>query len=206
MAASKKTDVLIIGSGSAGLMAALWLTFYNIPFVLLERRPGPLDIGQADGVQVRTVEIYESFGLSSAVLDEAYHILEVAFWGPGTDGRLVRNKRAGDTEKGLSHMPHVILNQARMNGLVLSLMERRKGVGQGVEYGVSVRSVCVDEGRVGDEDAYCVEVKVEREEKEEVWRAKYVLVSATQLSIPLSWFSISLCIMYTFRFVLTEYI
>lgn len=182
MAQPTRTSVLIIGSGSAGLMAALWLTFYNVPFIMLERRPGPLEIGQADGVQVRTVEIYESFGIAEEVLREAFHILEVAFWGPAGEGKeggegLVRKSRAGDTEKGLSHVPHVILNQARMNRLVLGLMEKRKGREQGVRYGVQVKGLRVDEREVADPEAYCVKVVAEMDGKEEVFEAKYVLVS-----------------------------
>jgi phenol 2-monooxygenase len=52
-----KTDVLISGSGSAGLCAALWLARLKIPYLILEKRDGPLKIGQADGVQCRTVEV-----------------------------------------------------------------------------------------------------------------------------------------------------
>ena len=171
-----KTDVLIIGSGSAGLMAALWLSIYKIPFTLLEARSGPLEKGQADGVQVRTVEIYESFGIAEEVLREAFHILEVAFWHE-EKGNLVRKSRAPDIEKGLSHMPHVILNQARMNGLVLGEVRKRRGGDLGIEYGVRVLGVEVDEGAAGDPESYCVKATAEREGREEVWRAKYVLVS-----------------------------
>jgi phenol 2-monooxygenase len=122
-----RTDVLIVGSGSAGILAATWLATYNIPFTVLESRPGPLQIGQADGVQCRTVEIYESFGLSEDLLREAHHILEVCFWGVDEqntkDGGITRKSRSIDTERGLSHLPHVILNQARMNGLMLGKMQ-----------------------------------------------------------------------------------
>ena len=52
-----KTDVLISGSGSAGLCAALWLARLKVPYIVLEKRDGPLKIGQADGVQCRTVEV-----------------------------------------------------------------------------------------------------------------------------------------------------
>lgn len=172
-----KTDVLICGSGSAGIFAGTWLARQNIPFTILERLPGPMEIGQADGVQCRTVEIYESFGLSEELLREAHHILEVCFWGGDGEGGLVRKSRAADTERGLSHMPHVILNQAKMNGLMLGKMEGFAGGKGRIEYGWVVNSVEVDEAKVRDPDAYCCKVVGERDGKEEVWLAKYVLVS-----------------------------
>lgn len=184
---SKKTDVLIVGSGSAGIFAGAWLTLYNIPFTILERREGPLAIGQADGVQCRTVEIYESFGVSEELLRESYHVLEVAFWGHRSDGSgIERKSRTGDTERGLSHMPHVILNQARMNGLMLGVMERearkRGRVGASVEYGWEVKSINVEESRTNHPDAHCVKVVAEKGGKEEMWEAKYVLVGFSTLS------------------------
>jgi phenol 2-monooxygenase len=183
-----RTDVLIAGSGSAGIFAATWLAIYNIPFTILESRSGPLQIGQADGVQCRTVEIYESFGLSEDLLREAHHILEVCFWGvdeqnPKSAG-ITRKSRSIDTERGLSHLPHVILNQARMNGLMVGRMQhilkQKKGRGE-ILYGWKVNSVQVDSGQTGDSNAYCCEVTAEREGNAEVWQAKYVLVSAEDL-------------------------
>ena len=184
-----KTDVLIAGSGSAGVFAATWLAIFDIPFTILERRSGPLEIGQADGVQVRTVEIYESFGLSEELLREAYHILEVCFWGVDVDrsgnakGGIKRKSRSIDTERGLSHLPHVILNQARMNGLMLGKMENvlkekgkwKKGTSNGIEYGWAVKAVDIDEKSKNDPDSHCVKVTAEKDGKEEVWEAKYVL-------------------------------
>ncbi len=189
-----KTDVLIAGSGSAGIFAATWLAIYNIPFTVLERRSGPLEVGQADGVQCRTVEIYESFGLSEELLREAYHILEVCFWGvdegAGTvDGGIKRKSRAIDTEKGLSHLPHIILNQAKMNGLMLKKMKEifqergrwEEGKGNGIEYGWTVKGVKIDETKKNNPDAYCVQVVAEKDGKEETWEAKYVLVCIPQI-------------------------
>lgn len=132
-------------------------------------------MGQADGVQCRTVEIFESLGLSEDLLREAYHVLEVAFWDSDKDGRLVRTSRAADTMPGLSHQPHVILNQAIINGFFLKDMERSNG--QGVDYGYSVKSVDVDSKEAGDVNAYPVRVVAEKDGKDEVVLAKYVLVS-----------------------------
>lgn len=174
-AMSQKFDVIICGSGSAGLCAAVWLARHGITCKILEKRPGPMEMGQADGVQCRTVEIFESLGLSEDLLREAYHVLEVAFWDSDEDGNLVRTSRAADTMPGLSHMPHVILNQAIINKFFLKDME--KSHGQGVDYGYEVRSVEVDSERAEDENAYPVRVVAARDGKEEIMHAKYVLVS-----------------------------
>jgi phenol 2-monooxygenase len=172
----QKIPVLIVGCGSAGIFAATWLARYNVPFILLERRLGPMEIGQADGVQCRTVEIYDSFGLSEEVLREAYHILEVCFWGEDGKQGIERKNRAMDTQNGLSHMPHVILNQARMNGLMLEEL-KRLGKGGSVKYGWNVEKLDIDGGKVDDSDAYCCKVAAEKDGEKEVWEARYVLVS-----------------------------
>ena len=83
-------DVVICGSGSAGISAALWLAKLGVSFRLLEARSGRLEIGRADGVHCRTVEIFESFRLAEALLREFYHVLELAFWSQTADGRLSR--------------------------------------------------------------------------------------------------------------------
>jgi phenol 2-monooxygenase len=209
-----KTDVLIVGSGSAGIFAATWLAIYNIPFTILERRSGPLEIGQADGVQCRTVEIYESFGLSEDLLREAYHILEVCFWGneDGEDGKVVegikRKSRTLDTEKGLSHLPHVILNQARMNGLMLKKMEgilqEKKGEGK-IEYGWTTKDVQIDSTIKDDLSAYPCKVVAEKDGKDEIWEAKYVLVCIdSHISSPLPKLDEPLTMYYRVATALTQ--
>ncbi|KAG4433211.1 hypothetical protein IFR05_011319 [Cadophora sp. M221] len=170
---SQKFDVIICGSGSAGLCAAVWLARHGITCKILEKRPGPMKMGQADGVQCRTVEIFESLGLSEDLLREAYHVLEVAFWASDGEGKLVRMSRAADTMPGLSHQPHVILNQAIINGFFLEDMRRSNG--QGVDYGYEVRSVDVESVDAGDESEYPVTVVASRDGKDEVLQAKYVL-------------------------------
>jgi len=115
-------DVLIVGSGPAGtLLAAQLSVFPGIRTRLVERRDGPLQVGQADGVACRTVEMFEAFGLGQKLVREAYGINETVFWRPSpTDrARIVRTGRVQDVEDGLSEMPHVIVNQARMQQYLL---------------------------------------------------------------------------------------
>ncbi|KAI9373350.1 FAD binding domain-containing protein [Aspergillus egyptiacus] len=167
-----RTPVLIIGSGSAGLSAATWLARYNIPCTILERRAGPLELGQADGVQCRTVEIFESFGMGEELLREAYHVLEVAFWAnESTENgdEIKRTGRTADTQPGLSHCPHVILNQARINELFIEKMGEFNG--QGIEYGWDVKGVEVRDGS----EEYPVKVTAVKDGKEEIFEAKYAM-------------------------------
>lgn len=134
-----------------------------------------MELGQADGVQCRTVEVFESFGIAEDLLRDAYHVLEVAFWLSNARHNLVRTSRTADTAPGLSHQPHVILNQARVNGLLLDAMRRFNG--QEVDYGYVVKGVQVDSAAAADAEAYPVTVTAEKDGLEEVFKAKYVLVS-----------------------------
>lgn len=190
---TEKIDVLICGAGPAGLCAGIWLARLGIPFAILERRPGVLTQGHADGVQCRTVEVLESFGLGELLLREACHVLEVAFWasagattdpddqnGQGgdddDDGGIRRSHYTADTEPGLSHLPHVILAQGRINGLMTEEICRAAGRDP-VRYGYEVTRVEVDAAAAAeDPEAYCCAVTARKDDVVHEFRAKYVRV------------------------------
>jgi phenol 2-monooxygenase len=110
-------DVLIVGSGPAGMIAAAQLSrFTSITTRIVDRRPGRLAIGQADGIQARSVETFNAFGFAERITAEAYRITEMAFWQPDPEdpGRIVRGARPLDDTTGVSEYPHLIVNQARV--------------------------------------------------------------------------------------------
>jgi phenol 2-monooxygenase len=170
----QQVDVLICGSGSAGLCAATWLARTGISCKILEKRLEPMKLGQADGVQCRTVEVFESFGISEELLRAAYHVLEVTFWSSNATGNLTRTSRTADSIPGLSHQPHLILNQASINRLLLDAM--RSFNSQEVSYGYTVEDIRVDTAASAEMDAYPVEVTARKDGREEIFKAKYVLV------------------------------
>ncbi|UCR89893.1 FAD-binding monooxygenase [Mycetocola spongiae] len=112
-----EVDVLIIGSGPAGMLAAAQLAqFPEINTRIIERREGRLEIGQADGIQARSVETFQAFGFAGRITEEAYRITEMAFWkpDPADPSRIHRAARAVDDPTGISEFPHLIVNQARV--------------------------------------------------------------------------------------------
>ncbi|WP_413250654.1 FAD-binding monooxygenase [Sinomonas flava] len=112
-----QVDVLIIGTGPAGMITAAQLSqFPDVTTRIIERRPGRLEIGQADGIQARSVETFQAFGFAPEIIAEAYHITEMNFWSPDPENpqNIVRTSRAVDDEMGISEFPHLIVNQARV--------------------------------------------------------------------------------------------
>ncbi|MFI6166249.1 FAD-binding monooxygenase [Nocardia sp. NPDC051052] len=112
-----EVDVLIVGTGPAGMITAAQLAqFPTVVTRIVERRRGRLAIGQADGIQARSVETFQAFGFAERIIAEAYQITEMAFWKPDPNdpSKIVRAARTKDDPTGISEFPHLLVNQARV--------------------------------------------------------------------------------------------
>lgn len=126
----EETDVLIVGSGPAGMIAAAQLAQYpEVDVRIIEQREGRLEIGQADGIQARSVETFQAFGFADEVIAEAYHITEMCFWKPDPDNpeHIIRTSRTPDDPTGVSEFPHLIVNQARVLDYFAEFARRSPG-------------------------------------------------------------------------------
>jgi len=164
-----EVDVLIVGSGPAGMLLAAQLSqFPQLTTRIIEKRDGRLAVGQADGIQPRSVETFEAFGFADRITAEAYNIGWMNFWAPDPDDpdRIVRHSRTEDYGYKISEYPHLIVNQAR----VLDYFAEAAAHGPGrivPDYGVEFLGLTV-----GADD---VQVRVRTAAGERSVRARYVV-------------------------------
>jgi len=167
-------DVLIVGSGPAGMLLAAQLSqFADLTTRIVERREGRLELGQADGIQPRSVETFQAFGFAERITAEAYNIGWMNFWGPdpADPSRIVRTSRTEDYGYKISEFPHLIVNQAR----VLDYFAESAAKGPGritPDYGVEFVGLTVH--AEGDNPVEVVLRTVGDAPVERTIRAKYV--------------------------------
>lgn len=121
----KKVDVLIAGSGPAGLcLAAQLAQFPEINTMIVESSPCNIQKGKADGINTRTMEMFQAFGFADTVKREAYWVNQTNFWMPDPHNprHIKRIGRVQDVADDSSEMPHILINQARMHQLFLDVM------------------------------------------------------------------------------------
>lgn len=77
---SRARNRLIIGAGPAGLMAAAWMAHLGVSARIVDKRNAKVFCGQADGLQCRSLEIFDSLGFADRAWKEANHMLEICMW------------------------------------------------------------------------------------------------------------------------------
>lgn len=166
-------DVLIIGAGPAGLMAACSLARTGTSFRIIDKRSDKIFAGQADGLQCRTLETFQSLGFADRAWKEANHMIEMCFWAPDGKGNLNRQTRIADTIPGISRFQQVVLHQGRIEQWFFDSIAKWTGGKAKVERPLLPISIKVDESKVDDNEAFPVSVLVKTLEDDSATPEQY---------------------------------
>ncbi|RLL96058.1 hypothetical protein CFD26_106069 [Aspergillus turcosus] len=159
------TDVLIIGAGPSGLMAAYWMARCGVNARIIDKRGTKVFTGQADGLRPRTLELLDSIGVVHRVLHEACEAAEFSFWGPGEDGRLERQEQHPIHDVNASPFGNCLLNQGRIERFILDAIKDCSDLE--VERGVIAESLEYDETLESSGDVYPITVTLRTLSEEE---------------------------------------
>ena len=141
-----RVDVLIAGTGPAGLCLAAQLSqFPEISTMIVERSPQNIEKGKADGINTRTMEMFQAFGFAEAVKRESYWVNQTAFWmpDPANPAHIKRMGRVQDVADDSSEMPHILINQARVHDFFLGVM-KNSPTRMEVDYNWAVADLQID--------------------------------------------------------------
>lgn len=121
----QKTNVLIIGAGPTGLMAACQLRQQGIEPIIIDKKEGPTPESRALVLHARSLEIYDQLGIANDALLQGEIVEKVQF--------IVKNKKVqelplGKLGKGVSPFPFLlVLEQSKNEQLLYSALKKRGG-------------------------------------------------------------------------------
>ncbi|KIN94739.1 hypothetical protein M404DRAFT_167448 [Pisolithus tinctorius Marx 270] len=99
-------DVLIVGAGPAGLMCGNAIAVAGgVNVRIIDQRPSKISVGHADGLQPRTIEVLQSYGLAERLLREGSQLHMCAFYNPSQTGGIELTARAPDISERTARFP-----------------------------------------------------------------------------------------------------
>ncbi|MAI12007.1 MAG: phenol 2-monooxygenase [Rhodospirillaceae bacterium TMED167] len=173
----EEVDVLIAGTGPAGLCLAAQLSLFpDITTMIVDPIPGPLEKGKADGINTRTMEMFQAFGFADKVKRESYWVNQTSFWmpDPAQPENIKRIGRVQDVADDTSEMPHILMNQARVHELFLDVM-RNAPTRLMPDYGWAVQDLEIGAGSNSHPVAVTIKNTGVNTGETTIVRAKYVV-------------------------------
>ncbi|WP_258104524.1 FAD-dependent monooxygenase [Marinoscillum sp. MHG1-6] len=120
-----KTEVLIVGAGPTGLMAANQLLRFGVDFIIIDHKSRPTRESRAITVTARSLEIYQQMGIDSEALSGGKRVASFSLY---SEGKRKADVMIGEIGKGLSEFSYMLSFEQSKNEelLVKQLTEAGK--------------------------------------------------------------------------------
>jgi 2-polyprenyl-6-methoxyphenol hydroxylase-like FAD-dependent oxidoreductase len=134
------TEVLVVGAGPVGLMAALELRRRGVACRVVDRLAAPQPYAKAVGVLPRTLEVWDAMGLVRDALDAAVPLYGQLVFVDGLPASRVELELPREVPYGFAALPQYATERL--------LTERLHAYGGRVERGTELLGLTQDEGGV----------------------------------------------------------
>lgn len=105
-----KKDIVIIGAGPVGLLSAYLAQLCGLSVFILDKSEGPLQVGRADALNARTLQLFEIVGLFDELYPQGLPCNTSSVW---ADGRFVsRQSEWWESLEGCLHKHFLMLGQS----------------------------------------------------------------------------------------------
>ncbi|TBU21915.1 hypothetical protein BD311DRAFT_811912 [Dichomitus squalens] len=137
------------------------MTDMNIVNVrIVDQRPARVPAGQADGIQPRTIKVFQNYGLGKRLLGESNQ-MHMAFYNPSPSGGIERTSRALDVNAPSARYPfEVTLHQNAIESISTVFLNSMKAHGVVVECPIVLTSLELSESEEELKDPNARPVKV----------------------------------------------
>ncbi|KAI2791487.1 hypothetical protein POX_c04348 [Penicillium oxalicum] len=119
----RNVDVVIVGAGPSGLMAGAWMAQTGNTAIILEKEASRTQYGHADGIESRTFEILDSFGMGEEIWNKANRTIDLSIWNDDEHGEITRSTVRENCNPALSRFQEATLGQGQIEQTFLDFID-----------------------------------------------------------------------------------
>lgn len=135
-----KVDLLIVGAGPVGLMAAYLAKVSGLNLQIIDKSLGPTKVGRADALNARSLQFFKILGFKDELLNQGLKCSTSSIW---KDGKFAsRNSSWWDNLKGCFDKHFLMLGQSHIESL---LIEKLNALGVSVLRNTSLEDLKVQD-------------------------------------------------------------
>lgn len=110
------TDLIVVGAGPVGLLSAYLARLCGLQVVIFDRSEGPLEVGRADALNARTLQLFEIVGLFDPLYPLGKPCNTSSVWANG--GFVSRQSHWWESLEGCLHRHFLMLGQSYVEKLL----------------------------------------------------------------------------------------